>query len=142
MKILKVLSLMALVLGFASCGTLQKSSPYSVNSTRLELNMSDFEFLGESEISCEYDTYLGFIHRLNTVNGEMYNPGEKVKLNIPSNNMKLLSNKGMQLAASKLLKQYPEARYFQIVLEEKNTDVLFLGSTTTRKAKVRVYKFK
>lgn len=142
MKITKLLTLAALVLCLASCGTVQKSEPYKVSSTRMELNMNDFVFLGESEISCEYDTYLGFIHRLNTVNGEMFNPGEKMSLSVATNNWKLFRGKGMKYAAAKLLKKYPDAHYFQVVMEQKNTDVLFLGSSTRQVAKVRVYKFK
>ena len=141
MKITKILALVALTLCLASCGTVQKSNPYKVSSTRMELNMDDFVFLGESEISCEYDTYLGFIRRLNTVNGEVCNPGEKVSLNVSTNNITLFKSKGMRYAAAKLLKKYPDAHYFQVVMDQKNTDVLFLGSTTKRVAKVSIYKF-
>lgn len=141
MKISKVLALLALVMCFASCGTLDKSRPYEVAATRMELNMDDFVFLGEKEISCEYDTYLGFIHRLNTVNGEMFNPGEKVSLQIQCNDPSILKCKGLKYAAAKLLKEYPDAHYFQVVRSEKNTDVLFLGSATKATARVRVYKF-
>ena len=48
----------------------------------------------------------------------------------------------MKLASAKLLQDYPTSTYFQIVMETKKTDVLFLGSTTVRTAKVRAYKFK
>lgn len=137
----KILTLVALVLCFISCGTMQKSNPYKMSSTRMELNMDDFVFLGESEISCEYDTYFGFIHRLNTVNGGMFNPSEKISLNVSTNNVALFRSKGMKYAAAKLLKKYPDAHYFQVVMDQKSTDVLFLGSTTKRVAKVRVYKF-
>lgn len=128
------------MLCLSACGSLSKSDPYSV-STKLEMNMSDLVFLGESEISCEYDTYLGFIHHINKVNGEVYTPGDKTTLDIPQRGLKF-STKGMKLAAGKLLNKYPDARYFQVVLETKNTDVMFLGSTTKRTAKVRAYKFK
>jgi len=141
MKITKVLTLIALVLCLVSCGTIDKSNPYKVASTRMELNMDDFVFLGEKEISCEYDTYLGLIHHLNTVNGETFNPGQRVSLKVPTNNPGLFKCKGMKYAAAKLLKQYPDAHYFQVVMSRKNTDILFLGSTTKMTAKVRVYKF-
>lgn len=141
MKITRILTLVALVFCLASCGTMQNGKSYNVSSIRLELNMDDFIFLGESEISCEYDTYLGFIHRLNTVNGEMFNPSEKVTLKVATNNTALFSSKGMKYAAAKLLKKYPDACFFQVVMDQKTTDVLFLGSSTKRVAKVRVYKF-
>lgn len=140
MKIFRILPILAILLCLSACGSLTKSEPYSL-STKLEMNMSDLVFLGESEISCEYDTYLGLIHHINKVNGEVYQPGVKVKMSFPQRGLKF-SSKGMKLASSKLLKEYPQARYFQIVMETKETDVMFLGSTTKRVAKVRAYKFK
>lgn len=140
MRILRIIPIFAILLCMSACGSLSKSDPFSV-STKLEMNMNDLVFLGESEISCEYDTYLGVIRHLNKVNGEVYQPGNKVKMSIPQRGLNFKS-KGMQLASSKLMKQYPEARYFQIVMETKDTDVMFLGSTTKRVAKVRAYKFK
>lgn len=140
MKLLKIIPLFAILLSLTGCGTLTKSEPFSV-STKLEMNMNDLIFLGESEISCEYDTYLGFIRHINKVNGETYQPGDKTKLNIHQRDLHF-NSKGMKLASSKLLKDYPQARFFQIVLETKDTDVMFLGSTTKRVAKVRCYKFK
>lgn len=140
MKLYKVLLTAVAVVCLTACGTTRKSVPYSVG-TRLELSMQDLQFLGESVISCEYDTYLGFIKHLRKVNGEDYVPGNDVKLNLPASAVSLYS-KGMRIAAAKLLEKYPEAEYFQVVLDTKETDVLFLGSSTIRTAKVRVYKFK
>lgn len=129
-----------LVACLSSCGTMSNSEPFTVK-TNLEMNMHDLVFLGESEISCEYDTYLGIFRSLQKINGEAYNPDNKVKLIIPQKGLKI-TGKGMQLAAVKLLQDYPEARYFQVVMETKTTDVLLLGSTTKRVARVRAYKFK
>lgn len=142
MKIVKIMTLAALVLCVVSCGTMQRTNTYKVRANTMELSMNDFIFLGESEISCEYDTYLGFIRHLNTVNGKMFNPGERLSLNVSTNNHAIFQNKGMKYAASKLMEKYPDAHYFQVVMDKKTTDVLFLGSTTRRVAKVRVYKFK
>lgn len=138
MKLKNILPVIVAVFALVSCGTLQKSEPFAVK-TNLEMKMSDMVFLGESEISCQYDTYLGFIRHYNYINGEVYQPGQKSKLNIPHSG---ISNKGMELAAAKMLAKYPEARFFQVVMETKNTDVLFLGGTTTRTAKLRAYSFR
>lgn len=140
MKYCNILVLFIALLAFSSCGTLTKNDTFSAK-TELRMDMDDLVFLGESEISCEYDTYLGFIRQLNKVNGEQYVPGSKVKLNINRQGLNL-KGKGMKIAAAKLLKDYPEGRYFQIVLETSETDVMLLGSTTKRTAKIRVYKFK
>lgn len=140
MKQLKTLILLvSIVLGVSSCGTVSTSTPFAV-SPKMEITMQDLTFLGESEISCDYDTYLGFIRSINTVNGEMYNPGNKTSFSLPISGLKF-PNKALNLAAAKILKDYPEAEYVQVVMEKKSTDVLFLGSSTQRTAKVRVYKF-
>ena len=127
-------------LALTACGTTKSSSPYNVG-TELKLTMNDLEFQGESEISCEYDTYLGFIHQISKINGEDYVPGNDVKLSLPQGLLNL-SGKGMKLAAAKILQEYPEATYFIKVMDTKDTDVMFLGSTTKRTAKIRAYKFK
>jgi hypothetical protein len=140
MKVYKVIIMAVAAFFFTACGTTKSSSPYTVG-TRLELSMNDLQFLGESEISCEYDTYFGIIRHLTKVNGEAYVPGNTTQLNLPASLLNF-NNKGMRVAAAKLLQQYPEGTYFQVVMDTKNTDVSFLGSSTKRTVKVRVYKFK
>lgn len=140
MKIYKVLLTAVVATCLAACGTFKSSSPYNVG-TRLELSMNDLQYLGSGEISCEYDTFLGFIKHLVKVNGEDYIPGNDVKLRLPASLLSL-NSKGMRIAAAKLLKQYPDAEYFQVVMDTKDTDVSFLGSSTKRTVKVRIYKFK
>ena len=140
MKFFKSLSIIAVVMALlSSCGTHTTSTPYQTSS-RLEIHMSDLQYLGESQISCEYNTYLGFIRSISKVNGKDYIPGNDVKLSIK--NGLNLRGKGMRLASQKVLKDYPEATYFQIVMDTKQTDVMFLGSSTVRTVKVRAYKFK
>lgn len=140
MKLVKYLFFLAVTFCVASCGTLSKSDPYKLKAN-LELRASDLELCGETEISCEYDTYLGFIRHLNKVNGEVYQPGDKKMLSISQAGLDF-KNRGMRLAAAKVREQFPEACYFQVVMQTKQTDVLFLGGTTKRTAKVRAYKLK
>jgi len=141
MKILKLLPVVVAVVILSACGTKTSSVPYKTSSN-LEIRMSDLQFLGETQISCEYNTYFGFIKSISKVNGEEYVPGNDVKLAIPSRSLINLSGKGMKLASTKLLKEFPDATYFMVVMDTKQTDVLFLGSTTVRTVKVRAYKFK
>lgn|SRR5574344_129028 len=140
MKKYKLFAVLAILLCVVSCGTMSSSDPFTV-SKKLEMNMNDLTFLGETEISCEYDTYFGIIRHLNMVNGENYIPGNDDKLIVHRAGLHFPC-KGMNLASAKIMKQYPEACYFQVIMETKKTDVLFLGSTTKRTAKIRAYKFK
>ncbi len=141
MKFLKLLPIAVAIVMLSACGTTSKTVPYKTSSV-LHIHMSDLQFLGESQISCEYNTYLGFIKSISKVNGEEYVPGNDVKLSIPASGLLNFSGKGMKLASAKLMKDFPDATYFQVVMDTKQTDVMFLGSTTVRTVKVRAYKFK
>ena len=45
-------------------------------------------------------------------------------------------------AAYKVMEQFPEARYYQVVSKQRVREKLFLGSNVTEKAVIRAYKFK
>lgn len=139
-KIGKIIIMAVVALCLTACGTTKSSNPYKVGS-KLEIQMSDLQYLGESVISCEYDTYLGFIRHIVSVNGEEYVPGSDAKLNV-SGGLLNFNSKAMRLAAHKVLTDFPSATYFIVVMETKDTEVAFLGSSTKRTAKVRAYKFK
>ena len=143
MKWTKLFGGLLCVLCMASCGTVQRNTPFSVLNTRLRLDMTmnDLNYLGESEISVEYNTYLGFISKIQKVNGEAYNPFHTRKLSIPTQNL-ALKGKGLDLAAYKVLEDYPEATYFQVIFKRSEKERLFLGSTKKTTAKVRAYSFK
>lgn len=143
MKWTKLFGGLLCVLCMASCGTVQKNTPFSVRDTRLrlEMTMDDLNYLGDSEISVEYDTYLGVFSKLQKVNGEAYNPLQTRRLNIPTQNLSL-KGKGLDLAAAKLLEDYPEATYFQVIFKSTETERLFLGSVKKTTAKVRAYSLK
>lgn len=141
MNIVKLLpAVVGLMLCLTSCGTVRTSKAYDM-PVRMELQMDDLVFLGVSEISYQYDTYFGCIRTINMVNGKIYNPGNDTELSLPMGHLPV-RDKGMSLAAAKCLADYPEAEYFQVVMDTKQTDRLILGSSTTRTVKVRCYKFK
>lgn len=140
MKVLRILFMCAIALIATSCGTVSNNSPYKFDQVRLEMGMNDLEYLGETEVSVEYTKYLGFISSIQKVNGEIYDPQHKTKLNLPGNN--LFAESKLSLAAYKLVEKYPNAVYFQVVFETKKTNKLFLGSTNVVTAKVRAYNLK
>lgn len=140
MKALKYLAMLAIAIIATSCGTVQKNRSYSFDEVRLEMGMDDLEYLGETEITVEYTKYLGFISSIQKVNGEKYNPTHKHLLKLPGDN-NIKSGK-LNLAAYKLVEQFPQAVYFQVVFETKDTEKLFLGSQNFERAKVRAYNLK
>lgn len=143
MKWTRLFGALLCVLCMASCGTVERSNPFSVLNTRLRLDMTmdDLNYLGTSEISVEYDTYLGFITKIQKVNGEPYDPFHTRRLSIPTQSMSL-KGKGLDLAASKLLEDYPDATYFQVIFKRTEKERLFLGSVKKTTAKVRAYSLK
>lgn len=141
MKHLKYIAVCLVALLATSCGSLTKSRSYAFDQVRLEMGMNDLEYLGESEISVEYTSYLfGAIKSIEKVNGEVYNPTHKTKLVMPKSCH--FSTGMLDVAAYKLVEQYPNAVYYQIVFETKNVDKLFLGSVNKVSAKVKAYKLK
>lgn len=141
MKLHNIIYLIAIALCTTSCGMLTKDKGFSVGKVSLEMSMNDLKCVGETEISVEYHTYLGLIKQIDKVNGETYLPGNKKMLSIPQPGLNF-EDKGMKLAAYKLVEQYPDAVYFQILYESQVSDRLFLGSTNKKTAKVRAYKLK
>lgn len=140
MKIFKFIALCAIALVATSCGSISKNKSYSFDQVRLEMGMNDLVYLGEAEISVEYTSYLGLFKSVEKVNGEVYNPTHKKELCMPKSCH--FRNSNLDMAAYKLVEQFPEAVYFQIVFETKNKDKLFLGSVNTETAKVKAYRLK
>ena len=144
-KIISLILVVVALLSMTSCGSSTHSSTTGL-TPRLEMRMTDLQFLGETEISCEYTTYLGLFKRINKVNGEEYVPGNDFTVSKGSGLFNSLTSalkgKGMNLAAAKVLSMYPDATYLQVVIDTKKVDRMFLGSVTTRTARVRAYKFK
>lgn len=122
----------------ASCSIVSRSA-YSVDRTQLNISMEDLTFLGETEISVEYDTYLGIFTRVDKVNGEPYD--YKVKNITVLNTNSVLARK-LNIAAHKVIEDYPEANYFIVTNQHVTKEVLFLGSEKTVTAKVKAYKIK
>lgn len=132
-----ILVLAASVLA-ASCSIVSRST-YSVDRTQLNLGMDDLQYLGETEISVEYSTYLGIFTRVDKVNGEEYD--RKVRNTTYLHTNAVLGRK-LNMASHKALEDYPEANYFIVTNQRTCKDLLFLGSTKTATATVKAYKIK
>lgn len=140
MKLFKLIAVCAIAVIATSCGSVSKNQSYSFDQVRLEMGMNDLVYMGTSEISVEYTSYLGLFKSIERVNGEIYNPVHKKELCMPKScNFR---NKNLDIAAYKLVETYPDAVYFQIVFETKTTDKLFMGSVNKESAKVKAYKLK
>ena len=125
----------------SSCGTTRHSTVFRPDNVQLNVAMNDLQYLGECKISVSYDTYLGIFTKINEVNGEPHNSLERNFADIQPFGG-ILSNKYMELAAFKVLDQYPNASYFIPVCQTKTTTKLLLGKETTITATIRAYQIK
>ncbi len=142
MKICKYILWTVLVALCSAC-SVTRNKAYTPTTTQLNIQMDDLEYLGESEISVDYRTYLGFISKIDRINGVPYT-GEEIRraqinggyLSAPG----LYSKLGR--ATAKVLDEYPQANYFVVVRQTQNKTRLFLGADVSVRATVKAYSFK
>ncbi len=136
----RIAALLAITVLSVSC-SVTRMSVASPDRMQLNITMADLEYLGESEISVEYRTYLGFINVVDAVNGAPYDRQETKKLVVTKG-----SSSGSKVpdvldqAADKLTEEYPTADYFRIVSTKVQKNRLFLGGQSVITAKVKAYR--
>ena len=108
---------------------------------RIEMNVKDFELLGEVSVSVEYRTYFGSIVVFDKVNDEPYNNRITRHVHFIGNHEMDLSS-SIQKATYKVIERYPNADYYVPVLTEKKVDGMFLGSNIKEEVRFKVYKQK
>jgi hypothetical protein len=99
--------------------------------------MKDFEYLGETELSVEYRTYLGVFRSIDVINGEKYDGKRVVHTKLPGCAPLVLNR-----AAYKVWEEYPEADYLVVSRTQKSTERLLLGAEVKTSARVKAYKLK
>ncbi len=129
----------------SSCATTVQSRSseaisFKPDVVRLDIDMADFELLGDVEISVEYRSYLGFITSIDKVNGEVYDRHSKQLLNVSHLSFKYEGKLSKSLY--KVIETYPDADYIMPLYTKTTRKNLFLGSSVTKTAKFKAYKFK
>ncbi len=138
-----IVALALLVVG-AGC-TVTRNTTFSPEMTSLELHLSDMEYIGETEISIEYRTYLGFIRAIDSINGIPYDGKEIKRAELRGRCLGgLFVSDGVLVkrASYKVYEDYPDATNFMVVREQRHKVGLFLGAEITSKALVRAYRLK
>jgi hypothetical protein len=129
-----------------ACGTItytSKKTTFAPDKVELRLTISDLNYLGESEITLTYNNYLfGTISSLETINGVAYNPSNVKKTRIEGVNSNLLLDKYVDKALYKVIEEYPNATYYQVVYNQKVVDRLFLGSNVKQTIRIKAYSLK
>lgn len=139
-RILFLLVLGALVL--SSCSTITKSS-YCPDRSQLNISMADLDYLGEVEISVDYESYLGIFSTIKAINGADYDPSVTTRGAIVMSNYagaKLLPM--LNRASYYVYEKYPQAEYFIVTRQNSEQSILFLGREIINSAVVSAYRFK
>lgn len=139
-KIKNIFIIVLLAIVATSCGTVTRMNTLSPDRVELQINMNDLEYLGETEVSVAYDKYVGIFTSINEINGEVYNPAEVQVVNLEGLNFSL--EKHLNKATYKVIEDFPQATYYQVIYKKKTKDRLFLGSTVKISAVIRAYSFK
>ncbi len=142
MKIYRYI-LIAFFLVFLTSCSVTRNRMYGPDATRLNLTMDDLEYLGETEISVDYRTYIGFISVIDQINGVPYDREEIKTVKIGDKQDVSLRLYGkLRRANFKLLEEFPDGEYFVVVNQTKSVTRWFLGSAVTVRAKVKAYSLK
>ena len=116
-------------------------SKFDPKITRIEMNVSDLELLGEVKVSAQYRTYFGSICVFDKVNEDAFNIRITRQVHFVGNGEMNLSS-AIQLASYKVIDQYPDADFYVPVLSERSIDGMFLGAITKEEVRFKVYKLK
>ena len=142
MKLYRYILPAVAVISLSAC-SITRNSMYAPDSTRLEITMDDLEYLGETEISVSYRTYLGFISVIDYLNGEPYDGVERKSDRFGMQKKVDLKLYGrLQRASYKLVDDFPDAEYYVVTRQTKSKTNLFLGGDVTVTAKVKAYRLK
>jgi hypothetical protein len=111
----------------------------------IELELSDIQLLGETNVSYKYSRYLFIGTRVISINGEQPDNGNKHYLYSTTQRMPLLSLfyfNNMNRALYKAKIEFPNADYFEISSVNIQTQKMFLGRKIKKTANVKAYKYK
>jgi len=143
MKWLRILAIVCFAAVLSSCSIAKRSS-FTPDRTELNLNMSDLEYLGEIEVTVDYNQYLGVFKKIGAINGIPYD-GKKIdyaKHSAAIFGGGVIPDTILSRALPKVFETFPGADYIIIVGQQKEREVLFLGSENSVKARVKAYTLK
>ena len=136
------MAIMLVAVGASSCSVTRNRTFTPSYSVRLDVQPSDVEFLGETEISVEYQTYLGFIRIIDRINGKPYDGKTRnfSKLGGTQFDKTALYTRSLDRAAYKVIEKFPNASYYMVAHQTVERNRMFLSSDVKVKATVRAYR--
>jgi len=134
------------VLLLSSCGSyvtskVQRTTSFSPTSVELKLTLSDFEYIGEVEVTVSYNRYIGLFTHVHEINGK-----EVARRNVNVLDLYGRMNIPVPGVAMRALYEshvkYPDAEFIvptSTIYEEQK---MFLGRKGKVTLKAKAYKFK
>lgn len=134
------------VITLSSCGnyytsSVKRTTSFTPNVVRLNLDIDDFEYLGKTEISVTYRKYLGLFKVIDSVNNRPYNYRDQKFLRL-SGKSDIKLNAEMNKAVYKVIDEYPDATYYIVVNDYQRVHRMFLGKLTLRTMEIQAFKYK
>ncbi len=143
---IKGLFLFLVLVAFSSCASTftsrsGRTTSFYPDQVRFDLTSSDFEYLGEMDISVQYSQYLRFFRIFEYINGNEVNHRS-------INSMAVYGKRSIPLspilnrALYDVYVKYPEADFTIPSYEIAEYEKLFLGRKAKKTARIKVYKLK
>ena len=144
-KLFVALSAVVLVCATSYSGlrTFQQAQGLSVTPdfVRLDMNFDNMTPLGETTISIETRTYLGFITVLDKVNGVDYDRRNQRTAMLKGDGLNIRLAGNLRKALVKVLDEYPGADYYVVTSAKVETNQLFLGKEQTKSMTIKAYRY-
>lgn len=134
------------VLSFSSCSGLNQmsavqSASFVPDYVRVDANINDYEQLGETTVTVESREYLGFISKIDRINGIDYNFRD-VKIVELEGNTNIKLNGNIKKALYKVIDEYPNADYYVPVVKKTEIEKMFLGKYKKESVVIKAYSLK
>ncbi|MGN0190698.1 MAG: hypothetical protein ACI39U_03500 [Candidatus Cryptobacteroides sp.] len=141
MKRFRIILFAVLATVISSCSITSKSS-FAPDCAQLNLSLDDMEYLGDVNVSVDYDRYIGIFKKVHKINDVDYDGKkiDRVKASIFKGGVAV--DPMICYALPKVYEMYPDADYMVFVCESSHREILFLGSEISVSARLKVYKFK
>ena len=118
----------------------KRTTSLTPDFVRLDVSLSDFEYLGQTEISVQTRKYLGVIQVIDSINNRLYNYRDVRLTNLQGKGDIRLSGE-MRRAAYKVIDEFPEATYYIISSDYAQVNRLFLGRRVNRRMEIQAFKY-
>ena len=118
-----------------------QSASFVPDYVRVDANINDYEQLGETTVTIESREYLGFISKIDRINGIDYNFRD-VKIVELEGNTNIKLNGNIKKALYKVIDEYPNADYYVPVVKKTEVEKMFLGKYKKESVVIKAYSLK